>query len=77
MQICVFLKKRMKEFFVYVLEFMLTLDEMKKKSFNVHKVRNLRAEHFESYSSFSYCTYTGYRRLYLCDRFFEQKMAEN
>ena len=21
--------------------------------------------------------YTGYRRLYLCDRFFEQKMAEN
>ena len=42
------LGKRMSGTFVYVLEFIITLDKMQ----NVHKVRNLRAEHYESYSSF-------------------------
>ena len=43
----------MNEIFAYVLECMLTLA----KYFDVKKVRNLRLEHFESYSSFSNCTH--------------------
>ena len=46
--------------FVNILEFMLSFD----KSFKVHKVRNLRAEHFESYSSFSYCTHISVYRVF-------------
>ena len=30
----------------------------KYQSFDVHKVQNLRAEHSESYSNFSYCMYS-------------------
>ena len=53
--------KRMKGIFVYVLVFMLTLDTLCKiqniSTLMCAKVRNLRAEHFESYSSFSYFTH--------------------
>ena len=36
----------------------------KKKYFNTHTVRNLRLEHFESYSSFSYCTQSSVYRVF-------------
>ena len=45
----------MKSFFVYVLEFLLILEKYNISLLNVQKVRNLRAGHFESYSSFKYC----------------------
>ena len=48
----------MKGFFS-VLEFMLVL-----QYFNVQKVRNLRAEHFESYSSFKHRTQTSVYRVF-------------
>ena len=62
-----FQKKRLKCTYVGVLEFMLTLDKM--QYFIVKKVRNLRAEYFESYSSFSYCTHNSvYRVLWSSDQ---------
>ena len=56
-----FLKKRMKIIFAHVLKFIhvLTLAKMQNnKYFKVKTVRNLRLKHFESYSSFSYCTHS-------------------
>ena len=54
----------MKEIFVFVLEFMLTLAKMQNNYFNAKKVRNLRLEHFESYSSFLYCTHSFVYRVF-------------
>ena len=48
----------------YDLEFMLTLAKMQNYSINVNKVRNLRLEHFESYSSFSYCKHSSVYRVF-------------
>ena len=47
----------MKVIFVYALEFMLTLDKIQNISTLLCKVRNLWAEYFERYSTFSYCTH--------------------
>ena len=44
-----FPKKRMKGIFVYVLEYMLTVVSLDKTEYT--SIRNLRARHFESYSS--------------------------
>ena len=46
--------------FAYVLECMLTLAKMQKKTVLYEKVRSLKAEHFERYSSFSYCAQSSY-----------------
>ena len=55
----------MKGILVYVLEVMLTLNKMPNyQTFNVHLVRNLSAEYFESYSSFSYCTHSSVYRVF-------------
>ena len=63
-----FLEKRMEYIFVYVLEYMLTLVILDK----MQNIRNLRAEHLENYSSFSYCTHsTTYRLLLPSDRVIE------
>ena len=52
------LKKWTKEFFAYVLEFMLTSATMQDNSTLMCKnLRKLWLEHFESYSRFSYCTH--------------------
>ena len=48
----------MKEIFSYVLGFMLTLAKIKNNSTLCEKVRNLRQEHFGSYSNFSYCMHS-------------------
>ena len=53
----------MKGTFVYGLEFMLTLDKVQ-NTFNVHKVRNLRPVHYESYSSFSYHMHSSVYRVF-------------
>ena len=50
-----FLKKEAERIFCNVLEFMLTLAKIENNSTSMWKKgRNLRLEHFESYSSFSY-----------------------
>ena len=51
--------------FAFVLEFMLTLTKMENtNSFIAINVLNLRLEHFESYSSFSYCTHSFVYRVF-------------
>ena len=47
-----FPKKRMKEIFAYILKFTLTFDKMQNTS------PTFEIEHFESYSSFSYCMHS-------------------
>ena len=47
-----------KGIFVYVLDVMLTLAKCKITILFCEKVLNLKLEHFESYSSFSYCTHS-------------------
>ena len=59
------LKKRMKGILVYVLEVMLTFNKMPNyQSFNPHIVRNLSAEYFERYLSFSSCSYCTHSSVY-------------
>ena len=63
----IFLKKGWKAFLLMFWNIMLTLvslDKMQKNSTLCAKARNLRAEHFESYSSFSYCTHSTIYRLF-------------
>ena len=61
-------KKSMEGIFVYVLEYLLSLvslDKMQNISTLIRKIRNLRAEHFESFStSFLYCTHSSTYRLF-------------
>ena len=56
----------MKEISAYVLEFMLTSAKMQdeSKAFMLKKLRKLGLEHFESYSSFSYCKHSSVYRVF-------------
>ena len=54
----------MKEFFAYVLGLMLTSAKRQDNStYMLKKLRKLRLEYFESYSSFSYCTHSSVYRV--------------
>ena len=55
-----FMKKGIKGIFVYVLEFMLSLDKMQ----NISTLMCKTFEHFESYPSFSYYTHRTIYRVF-------------